>query len=104
MKILQFFKFSGAYVQDSEAIEQLIRKHQALETEIKAIRDRVDFIIHEGDRLVTEFPDTKEHIDDKKEDTLSAWEDLQLKVERERDYLQQSEQLQSYFDEYQELL
>ncbi|XP_048516488.1 spectrin beta chain, non-erythrocytic 1 isoform X6 [Dendroctonus ponderosae] len=94
----------GAYVQDSEAIEQLIRKHQSLETEIKAIRDRVDFIIHEGDRLVTEFPDTKEHIDDKKEDTLSAWEDLQLKVEREREYLQQSEQLQSYFDEYQELL
>ncbi|ERL92196.1 hypothetical protein D910_09516 [Dendroctonus ponderosae] len=55
-------------------------------------------------KLVTEFPDTKEHIDDKKEDTLSAWEDLQLKVEREREYLQQSEQLQSYFDEYQELL
>lgn len=71
---------------------------------MKAIRDRVDFIVNEGDRLVNEFPDTKEHIDDKKEDTFSAWEDLQLKVERERDYLQQSEQLQSYFDEYQELL
>ncbi|XP_066150741.1 spectrin beta chain isoform X4 [Euwallacea fornicatus] len=94
----------GAYLQDSEAIEQLIRKHQALETEMKAIRERVEYIIQEGDRLVNEYPDTKDHIDDKKEDTLSAWENLLVKVEREREYLRQSEQLQSYFDEYQELL
>lgn len=94
----------GAYLQDSEAIEKLIRKHQALETEMKAIKERVEYIIQEGDRLVSEYPDTKEHIDDRKDDTLSAWEDLLIKVERERDYLLQSEQLQSYFDEYQELL
>ncbi|XP_050313156.1 spectrin beta chain, non-erythrocytic 1 isoform X2 [Anthonomus grandis grandis] len=94
----------GAYIYDSETIEQLIRKHQALETEIKAIRDRVDHIEHEGDRLIGEFPDTKDHIDDKREDTFSAWEDLQQKVEKEREYLQQGEQLRSYFDEYQELL
>lgn len=94
----------SAYVQDSEAIEQLIRKHQALETEMKAIKDKVDLIEQEGDRLISEFPDTKEHIDDKREDTVSAWEDLQTKAEREKDYLQQSEQLQSYFDEYHDLL
>ncbi|VEN48181.1 unnamed protein product [Callosobruchus maculatus] len=94
----------GAYIQDSEAIEQLLRKHQALETEMKAIKDKVDYIEQEGDRLIAEFPDTKDHIDDKREDTVSAWEDLQLKAEREKDYLQQSEQLQSYFDEYHELL
>ncbi|CAG9768666.1 unnamed protein product [Ceutorhynchus assimilis] len=94
----------GAYVQDSEAIEKLMRKHQALESEMKAIRDKVDYIVQEGNRLINEFPDTKDHIDDKKEDTFSAWEDLQLKVEREREFLLQSEQLQSYFDEYQELL
>ncbi|XP_030753943.1 spectrin beta chain, non-erythrocytic 2 isoform X2 [Sitophilus oryzae] len=94
----------GAYIQDSETIQQLLRKHQALETEMKAIRDRVDFVEQEGDRLIFEFPDTKEHIDDKKLDTLTVWKDLQLKVEKERDYLLQSEQLQTYFDEYQDLL
>ncbi|KAL1509008.1 hypothetical protein ABEB36_003816 [Hypothenemus hampei] len=92
------------YMQDSEAIEQLIRKHQALETEMKAINDRVESIIQEGDRLITEFPDTKEHIDDKKGDILDAWKILREKVKKEKDYLQQTEQLQSYLDEYQELL
>ncbi|KAJ8972184.1 hypothetical protein NQ314_000314 [Rhamnusium bicolor] len=89
----------GAYVQDSEAIEQLIRKHQALESEMKAIKDKVDYIEQEGDRLIAEFPDTKDHIDDKREDTVGAWEDLQTKAEREKDYLQQSEQLQAWINE-----
>ncbi|XP_076250387.1 spectrin beta chain, non-erythrocytic 5 kst isoform X4 [Rhynchophorus ferrugineus] len=94
----------GVYIPDSETIQQFLRKHQALETEMKAIRDRVDFIEQEGERLISEFPDTKEHIDDKKLDTLTAWKDLQLKVEKQRDYLLQGEQLQTYFDEYQDLL
>ncbi|KAG5890886.1 hypothetical protein JTB14_002826 [Gonioctena quinquepunctata] len=94
----------GAYIEDSEVIEQLMRKHQALETEMKAIKDKVDFIEQEGDRLIAEFPDTKEHIDDKREDTVSALEDLQTKAERQKDFLQQSEQLQSYFDVYHDLI
>lgn len=94
----------GVYIPDSETIQQFLRKHQALETEIKAIRDRVDFIEQEGERLISEFPDTNEHIDDKKLDTLTAWKDLQVKVEKQRDYLLQGEQLQTYFDEYQDLL
>lgn len=92
------------YVQDSDAIEQLVRKHQALETEIKAIKDKVEYIEQEGERLIGEFPDTKEHIDDKRDDMLNAWEDLQARVEKEKHYLQQSEQLRSYFDEYHDLL
>ncbi|XP_023018167.2 spectrin beta chain, non-erythrocytic 5 kst isoform X2 [Leptinotarsa decemlineata] len=93
-----------AYIEDSEVIEQLMRKHQALETEIKAIKDKVDFIEQEGDRLIAEFPDTKDHIDDKREITVSALEDLQTKTERQKDFLQQSEQLQSYFDGYHDLV
>lgn len=81
-----------------------MRKHQALETEMKAIKDKVDFVEQEGDRLIAEFPDTREHIDDKREDTVSALEDLQAKVERQKYFLQQSEQLQSYFEEYHGLL
>ncbi|CAG9824099.1 unnamed protein product [Phaedon cochleariae] len=94
----------GAYIQDSEVIEQLVRKHQALETEMKAIKDKVDYVEQEGDRLIAEFPDTREHIDDKREDTASALEGLQTKAERQKDFLRQSEQLQSYFDEYHDLV
>ncbi|KAJ8981846.1 hypothetical protein NQ317_001809 [Molorchus minor] len=49
----------SAYVQDSEAIEQLMRKHQALESEMKAIKDKVDYIEQEGDRLIADFPTLK---------------------------------------------
>lgn len=94
----------GTYIQDSDAIEEFLRKHQALESEMKAIKQKVDYIEQEGDRLIEEFPDTKEHIDDKREDTVGAWEDLLTKAEREKNFLQQSEQLQSYFDEYHDLL
>ncbi|XP_028142929.1 spectrin beta chain, non-erythrocytic 1 isoform X1 [Diabrotica virgifera virgifera] len=94
----------GVYVPDVEVIEDMMRKHQALETEMKAIKDKVDFVEQEGDRLIAEYPDTKEHIDDKREDTVSTLQDLQDKVERQKYFLQQSEQLQSYFDEYHDLL
>lgn len=94
----------GVYVPDVEVIEDMMRKHQALETEMKAIKDKVDFVEQEGDRLILEYPDTKEHIDDKREDTVSALQDLQDKVERQKYFLQQSEQLQSYFEEYHDLL
>lgn len=94
----------GTYVLDPETTEQLIRKHQALESEMKAIRDKVEHIEQEGERLISEFPDTKDHIDDKRDDTLSAWKDLQIKAEKVKDYLQQSEQLQSYLDEYHDLV
>lgn len=94
----------GTYIQDSEAIEQLIRRHQAFESEMKAIKDKVEHIEQEGERLIAEFPDTKDHIDDKRDDTLTAWEDLQAKAEKVKEYLQQSEQLQSYFDEYHDLV
>ncbi|RZC41345.1 spectrin alpha chain, non-erythrocytic 1, partial [Asbolus verrucosus] len=90
--------------QDLESIQDQIRKHQALESEMKAIKEKVDYIEQEGEKLITEFPDTKDHIDDKCEDTLSAWEDLQTQAERRKDHLQQAEQLQAYFDQYQDLL
>lgn len=94
----------GGYGEDSEAIELQLRKHQALESEMKAIKDKVDYIERERDRLISEFPDTKEHVDDKREDTILVWDDLQTKAARRKDELQQAEQTQSYFDEYHDLL
>lgn len=90
--------------QDLESIQDSLRKHQALENDLKAIKERVDYIEHEGGKLIQEFPDTKDHIDDKCYDTTSAWEDLQMQAERRKDHLQQAEQLQTYFDQYQDLL
>ncbi|XP_008201528.1 spectrin alpha chain, non-erythrocytic 1 isoform X2 [Tribolium castaneum] len=90
--------------QDLESIQDLLRKHQALENEMKVIREKVENVEQEGEKLINEFPDTKEHIDDKCEDMLSAWGSLQTEAARRKDHLQQAEQLQAYFDQFQDLL
>lgn len=92
------------YGQDLESIQALVRKHAALETELQAVREQVEGVEHEAARLIEMFPDAEEHIDVKRLDTLSAWEDLQAKAERRRENLKQSEHLQTYFDQYQDLL
>lgn len=92
------------YAQDLDSIDQLVRKHQALETEIKAIKVKVEYIQQEGEKLVKEFPDTEDHIEDKTEAVNSAWKDLQATVEKENHHLNQLDQLRSYFDEYHDWL
>ncbi|KAF5308651.1 hypothetical protein FQR65_LT06112 [Abscondita terminalis] len=78
------------YDQDLESIQALVRKHTAIEKE--------------AHRLSELFPDAEEHIEVKREDTLNAWEELQAKTEHRRENLQQAEQLQAYFDQYQDLM
>ncbi|XP_063909279.1 spectrin beta chain, non-erythrocytic 1 isoform X5 [Zophobas morio] len=92
------------YGQDLEIIQDQLRNHQGLENEMKAIREKVEYVEQEGEKLINEFPDTKEHIDDKCEDMLSAWGGLQTDAATRKNHLQQAEQLQAYFDNYQDLL
>ena len=50
------------------------------------------------------FPDAREHIAVSHEDMLDAWGDLLEKSAQRWDKLQQAEQLQTYFDEYRDLM
>jgi hypothetical protein len=61
-------------------------------------------VTEEAGRLASLFPDAREHIAVKHEDTLEAWGDLLEKSAQRRDNLQQAEQLQAYFDEYRDLM
>lgn len=81
-----------------------MRKHWAFESELVAVKQQVEAVELEARRLSELFPDAEEHIEVKNEDTLSAWEDLQAKAEQRRENLQQAEQLQAYFDHYQDLM
>ena len=58
----------------------------------------------EAVRLASLFPDAREHIAVKQEDTLDAWGELLEKSAQHLDKLQQAEQLQAYFDEYRDLM
>ncbi|KAK4883333.1 hypothetical protein RN001_006652 [Aquatica leii] len=92
------------YDQDLESIQALVRKHAGFETELVAVKEQVEAIEKEAHRLSELFPDAEEHIEVKKEDTLNVWEELQTKTSHRKENLQQAEQLQAYFDQYQDLM
>lgn len=92
------------YDQDLESIQALARKHGAFESELVAVKEQVEAVELEAHRLSELFPDAEEHIEVKREDTVSAWQELQAKAEQRRENLQQAEQLQAYFDQYQDLM
>lgn len=65
---------------------------------------QVEAVVEEAGRLAGLFPDARDHIEVKHEETLDSWTTLLEKSEQRRDKLQQAEQLQTYFDQYRELL
>ncbi|XP_063234159.1 spectrin alpha chain, non-erythrocytic 1 isoform X2 [Bacillus rossius redtenbacheri] len=95
---------SEGYGQDLETIQALVRKHQGFETDLAAVKEQVESVTEEATRLAELFPDARDHIEAKHEDTLEAWSDLLDKSAQRRDNLQQAEKLQAYFDEYRDLM
>ena len=95
---------SEDYGQDLETIQALVRKHELFETEIAAVREHVESVQNEAKQLAEAFPDAKDHIEVKKEETIEAWTDLIDKSQQRKGKLVQAEQLQAYFDEYRDLM
>lgn len=89
---------------DLETIQALCRKHETFENELLVVEDQVEYVKTEAERLISMFPDAEEHIDVKREETATAWEDLQVKSARRKENLRQMEQLQTYFDEHKDLM
>lgn len=90
--------------QDLETIQALVRKHEVFDTELAPVREQVESVIGEAKKLAEIFPDAKDHIEVKKEETIEAWSDLRDKTIARKDKLRQAEQLQAYFDEYRDLM
>ncbi|XP_037933014.1 spectrin beta chain, non-erythrocytic 5 isoform X1 [Teleopsis dalmanni] len=95
---------SEDYGQDLESIQALSRKHLVFESELVAIKEQVDSVLAEAKKLGEIFPDAKEHIEVKRDETVEAWADLKEKTNVRKGKLSQAEQLQSYFDEYRDLI
>lgn len=89
---------------DLETIQALCRKHETFENELLVVEDQVEYVKTEADRLINMFPDAEEHIDVKREETITAWEDLHIKSDRRKENLKQMEQVQTYFDEHKDLM
>nr|CAD7574119.1 unnamed protein product [Timema californicum] len=95
---------SEGYGQDLETIQTLVRKHEGFETDLAAVKEQVESVVEEAKRLADLFPDARDHIEVKYEDTLEAWNELLDKSAQRRDKLSQAEQLQAYFDDYRDLI
>lgn len=95
---------SEDYGQDLETIKALLRKHDGFETELAAVREQVEQVQNEAKKLVENFPDAKDHIEVKKEETIDAWCELAEKSQQRKEKLAQAEQLQAYFDEYRDFM
>lgn len=95
---------SEDYGQDMETIQALVRKHCVFDTELAPVKEQVESVINEALKLAEVFPDAREHIEVKKDETIEAWSDLRDKTFARKDKLRQAEQLQAYFDEYRDLM
>ncbi|XP_045460892.1 spectrin alpha chain, non-erythrocytic 1-like [Harmonia axyridis] len=85
--------------QDPESNQDLLRKPQTFEDELEVIEDKANFREQEAKKLVEEFPETNEHIDSKREDTLEAYKYLVVCAERKKYNLQQLEPSRGYFNQ-----
>ncbi|XP_023313664.1 spectrin beta chain, non-erythrocytic 1 isoform X1 [Trichogramma pretiosum] len=92
------------YAHDLETIKALVRKHQGLDTDLKAVKEQVESVLEEASRLAGLFPDATEHIAVKHEQVDEAWNELLEKAAQRKSKLEQAEQLQAYFDEYRDLI
>ncbi|CRK98513.1 CLUMA_CG011869, isoform A [Clunio marinus] len=95
---------SEDYGQDLETIQALSRKHELFEIEIAAVREHVESVQAEAKQLADAFPDARDHIEVKREETIEAWTELNDKSQQRKVKLSQAEQLQAYFDEYRDLM
>lgn len=69
-----------------------------------AVKEQVDAVVEEAKRLAEIFPDAKEHIEVKRDETNEMWTELLEKTAARKEKLEQAEQLQAYFDEYRDLM
>lgn len=68
------------------------------------MKEQVDAVVEEAKRLAEIFPDAKEHIEVKRDETIEMWTELLEKTAARKEKLKQAEQLQAYFDEYRDLM
>ncbi|XP_058061720.1 spectrin beta chain, non-erythrocytic 1 [Anopheles bellator] len=95
---------SEDYGHDLETIQSLVRSHEAYEAELVAIREQLESVVNEAQKLGDTYPDAKEHIEVKRDETIEMWSELKEKTVQRKEKLMQAEQLQAYFDEYRDLM
>ena len=89
---------------DLQSIQAMIRSHEGFERDLAAVREQVEALLEEAKRFAALFPDASEHIFAKNDQVREVWNQLLERSAQRRHHLMELETLQTYFDEYRELL
>ena len=89
---------------DLQSIQAMIRSHEGFERDLAAVREQVEALLEEAKRLAALFPDASEHIFAKNDQVREVWNQLLERSAQRRHHLMELETLQTYFDEYRELM
>lgn len=84
---------------DLQSTETLLRHHETLEGDLKAIQEQVEALRVESATLSEQYPNSKDILEDKLLDVTNAYGKCVEKAAERKEKLLQAEQLQSYFEE-----
>ncbi|XP_014671017.1 PREDICTED: spectrin beta chain, non-erythrocytic 1-like isoform X2 [Priapulus caudatus] len=89
---------------DLDIADKLQRKYETFERDLVAIGKQVHSLTPVADDLYKQFPDAREHVETYHTEAVQAWNELQEKAAQRKQKLTESHNLQSYFDNYRELM
>ncbi|XP_003379113.1 putative spectrin repeat-containing domain protein [Trichinella spiralis] len=90
----EFFLVRGISCSNSP---QLVR-------ELSAVQRKVETLCKEAERLVSNYPDTAEHLDVRKQEMMEVFNELNQEGKNQRTKLEHAEQLQAYFEQFHDLI
>lgn len=85
-------------VRDAKSLEALKRKHQQLQSETGPLADRIDKMQLLAESVRSAYPDEREWIDAKENSVMEPWRELQDKLNRKWNVLEESTQDQLLTD------
>ncbi|KFD52473.1 hypothetical protein M513_06670 [Trichuris suis] len=89
---------------DLMTIQAQLQRNDIFMRELSAVERQVETLCKEAERLVSLYPDTQKHLDVRKQEMLDVLADVKHEGNRRLQKLKQAEELQTYFDDYHDLM
>ncbi|CAD6193236.1 unnamed protein product [Caenorhabditis auriculariae] len=89
---------------DLASVKAQLQRHDEFMHGMKAVEKQVSELCHEAERLWTTFPDTRHHLEVRRLDMEEQLKDILEGARKHYERLQHLESLQSYFQEYREMM
>lgn len=78
--------------------------HMLFQRELTAAERQVENLSRVAERLISQYPNTREHLDVRRQDMADVLKDVLSASRQKYERLKHAEQLQAYFDNYRDLM